>query len=81
MINFRIKIKISIFLNFFIEPPPPITGRDEPNNTSMTLIIFIIAQSIRIVYINFNTIPNSKISKAQVCKWHPHKHLSPEECS
>ena len=38
MINFRIKIKISIFLNFFIEPPPPIVGRDEPNNTLMTFL-------------------------------------------
>ena len=38
MINFRIKIKISIFLNFFIEPPPPITERDEPNNTLMTFL-------------------------------------------
>ena len=49
--NFRIKINRSIFLNFFIVPPPPIIGRDEPNNTSMTLC-FIIAQSIRTVYIN-----------------------------
>ena len=37
--NFRIKINKSIFLNFFIVPPPPIVGRDEPNNTLMTLII------------------------------------------
>ena len=51
--NFRIKINKSIFLNFFIVPPPPIVGRDEPNNTLMTLTIFIIAQSIRTVYINF----------------------------
>ena len=50
--NFRIKINTSIFLNFFIVPPPPIIGRDEPNNTLMTLVIFIIAQSIRTVYIN-----------------------------
>ena len=50
--NFRIKINKSIFLNFFIVPPPPIIGRDEPNNTLMTLVIFIIAQSIRTVYIN-----------------------------
>ena len=49
--NFRIKINTSIFLNFFIVPPPPIIGRDEPNNTSMTLC-FIIAQYIRIVYVN-----------------------------
>ena len=41
--NFRIKINKSIFLNFFIVPPPPITGRDEPNNTLMTLTVFIIA--------------------------------------
>ena len=40
--NFRIKINRSIFLNFFIVPPPPIIGRDEPNNTSMTLTILII---------------------------------------
>ena len=65
--NFRIKIKISIFLNFFIVPPPPMLGRDEPNNTLLTLTIFIITQSIRIVYINFNTIPNNKLNKAQVC--------------
>ena len=50
--NFRIKINRSIFLNFFIVPPPPIIGRDEPNNTSMTLTILIIAQSIRTVYMN-----------------------------
>ena len=50
--NFRIKINRSIFLNFFIVPPPPIIGRDEPNNTLMTLVIFIIAQSIRTVFIN-----------------------------
>ena len=50
--NFRIKINRSIFLNFFIVPPPPKVGRDEPNNTSMTLTILIIAQSIRIVYMN-----------------------------
>ena len=50
--NFRVKINRSIFLNFFIVPPPPIIGRDEPNNTLMTLVIFIIAQSIRTVYIN-----------------------------
>ena len=42
--NFRIKINRSNFLNFFIVPPPPITGRDEPNNTSMALTFFIIAQ-------------------------------------
>ena len=41
--NFRIKINRSIFLNFFIVPPPPKVGRDEPNNTSMALTIFIIA--------------------------------------
>ena len=79
--NFRIKIKISIFLNFFIVPPPPVTGRDEPNNTSMALTIFIIAQSIRIVYINFNIMPNSKPSKVQVCKIYRHKRPSPEERS
>ena len=50
--NFRIKINRSNFLNFFIVPPPPITGRDEPNNTSMALTFFIIAQSIHIVYMN-----------------------------
>ena len=50
--NFRIKINRSNFLNFFIVPPPPITGRDEPNNTSMALTILIIAQSIRTVYMN-----------------------------
>ena len=36
--NFRIKINRSIFLNFFIVPPPPMLGRDEPNNTSMTIL-------------------------------------------
>ena len=65
--NFRIKINKSIFLNFFIVPPPPITGRDEPNNTLMTLTLFIIAQYIRIVYINFNILLNSKPRKTQVC--------------
>ena len=50
--NFRIKINRSIFLNFFIVPPPPKVGRDEPNNTSMALTILIIAQYIRTVYIN-----------------------------
>ena len=47
MINFRIKIKISIFLYFFIEPPPPITGRDEPNNTLMTLLLYLLYHEIR----------------------------------
>ena len=47
MINFRIKIKISIFLNFFIEPPPPITGRDEPNNTLMTFLMYLLYHEIR----------------------------------
>ena len=41
--NFRIKINRSTFLNFFTVPPPPKVGRDEPNNTSMTLTFFIIA--------------------------------------
>ena len=36
--NFRIKINRLIFLNFFIVPPPPILGRDEPNITSVTLL-------------------------------------------
>ena len=49
--NFRIKINRSVFLNFFRVPPPPKVGRDEPNNTSMTLTILIIAQSICTVYI------------------------------
>ena len=50
--NFRIKINRSNFLNFFIVPPPPIIGRDKPNNTWMTLTVFIIAQSIRTVYMD-----------------------------
>ena len=37
-INFRTKVKTSTFLNFFIVPPPPITGRDEPNITLATLL-------------------------------------------
>ena len=43
-INLRSKINTLIFLNFFIVPPPPKVGRDEPNNTLMTLS-FIIAQN------------------------------------
>ena len=79
--NFRIKINRSIFLNFFIVPPPPMLGRDEPNNTSTTLTIFIITQSIRIVYISFNIMPNSKLRKTQVCKIYRHKRPFPEERS
>ena len=36
-------------------------GRDEPNNTLMTLTTFIIAQSIRTVYINL--IPSKQQTK------------------
>ena len=53
-------------------------GRDEPNNTLMTLTAFIIAQSIRTVYINLLH-QNIKLSKAQVCKRYHHKRPFPEE--
>ncbi len=50
--NFRVKINRSIFLNFFIVPPPPILGRDEPNNTSMTLTLVLYYKTTRIVNIS-----------------------------
>ena len=65
--NFRIKINRSNFLNFFIVPPPPIIGRDEPNNTSMTLCFYYSTIYSYCLY-ELNTMPNSKLNKAQVYK-------------
>ena len=65
--NFRIKINRSNFLNFFIVPPPPIIGRDEPNNTSMTLCFYYSTIYSYCLY-KLITNLNSKLNKAQVYK-------------
>ena len=70
--NFRIKINRSNFLNFFIVPPPPIIGRDEPNNTSMTLC-FYYSTIYSYCLCKLTTKLNSKLNKAQVYKWYRYK--------
>ena len=64
--NFRVKINRSIFLNFFIVPPPPILGRDEPNNTSMALTFFYYSTIYSYCLYKLYASILSKLSKAQV---------------
>ena len=71
-INFRIKIKISIFLNFFIGPPPPIREEISLTTRQWLFYVFIIAQSIRTVYINL-------LSSEQQTKQHLSLQMMPQQ--
>ena len=73
-INFRIKIKISIFLNFFIVPPPPVM-EEMSLTTRWWLLHFYYSTTYSYCLYKLTTMPNSKLSKTQACKWHHHKRL------
>lgn len=53
--NVKIEMIKLIFSYFVIVPPPPIIGRDEPNNTLMTLLYLDYTTKFRKSLINFNT--------------------------